>query len=162
MSDVARMKPPTSGSCPWNLIRIKILCSQHMNLIIGLIANVLLWEVLHDRQCGRSLLFAVLTGSSEVEARVLLLSLDHLDVAGDIIILLIFLDKFLPNDQGSAVLFVGWWCLWSTWGKWLGIINRGIILNKIDAGNAGLIRLLFWEVLNNSQSSFLILIIQFF
>ena len=88
-----------------------------MDIIIGLVAELLLWEVLHNRQ-RRALLTVIFSRFSEVKARVLLLSLHHLDVAGHIVVF--FLGQVLADDEGRRVLIVlfkrrGSRLCWSHW-----------------------------------------------
>jgi len=132
-----------------------------VNIIIGLIAELLLWEVLHNCE-GRSFLTAIFSRLFEVEVRVLLLSLDHLYVASHVVVLFL-LHEVLPDDQRSWVLIVvfkrrGQWCIWI---HWFCLVHLWMILNKINANNATLVYLLLREVLNDSQSSLLVFIFQF-
>ena len=126
-----------------------------MNVIIGLISNSLFWEVLHNCQ-GCLLVLLVFIFEVEVGVLLLILTLNHLDIAGHITILSGLLWEVLSNDQLSYILLV------LSWSIWLRFVHGRIILKKIDNGCTGLIDLLLGEVLNDGQSCLLVfLIVQF-
>ena len=132
-----------------------------MDVIIGLVAELFLWEVLHDRQ-RRALLTVIFSGLPEMETGVQFLSLHHLDVASDVVVFFL-LGEVLADDERRRILIVLFKrrCARLCWRHWLSFIHSRMILNEINARNASRIRLLLREVLHDGQSSLLILIFQF-
>ena len=95
---------PVSGIVNPN-VAFRILALHQVNVIDLSSIHLLLWEILHNSQCGLFVLFGEYV--FKVHVSVLLLTLNHFDITSNVFRLFGLFGEFLNDGQIGAVAVTG-------------------------------------------------------